>query len=453
MERIPDSEDYVLTLTVIENGAESRLIFTTQKPPAPTVPTKQLTLDDAIALSDKGMGLTWEDFADYIYTEKETDSGFLVCVYEIDETFRLEITGGSMYGTPMMMRLYAKTGEDETSVDFRRHEVETFIDSVLNPPVPEIAAPAKAYADAIVNDMVDVVANMSSAWNITLLEKMNTGTASLWSAYELYHLKFWITKGIGGLESTDPDDVYYGDYYFKMYWSDLTDEKIWTELGYITAEKLEAKYNTPEMIDMYGNPYTAAAMESWEESLPNAEIHNLFQWNKLKFEHETTAGQTVTVQLELCLPKLWKIPNDYASDAVKPFAEYAAIYHKEDAVGGIGFLTYEMSEGQEDNREEIFRQIIDGTASYWDIRGQYDVVTDKGLPYQTALTSVVYPSESFSDGKERRNSAIVTYHPDYQMYAALEFSEGIWDSTVLSEEQLRFIADSITWTAVETTDG
>lgn len=450
MERMSDSDEYILTLTV---GEMNRLIFTTQQPPVPAVPTKQLTLEDAIALSDKGMGLIWEDFADYIYTEKETDSGYLVCVYEIDDIFRLEITGGSMYGTPMTMRLFAMSGDEESSVDFRLHTVKEFIDSVLNPPVPQIAEPAKAYADAIVRDLVDVVSNMSSAYNITLLEEIdNTGAASLYSEYELYHLQFWITKGINGLdESTNPDDVFWGDYYFKMLRMDgMAGENTWTELGYITAETFEAKYNTPEMIDRYGNPYTAAAMESWEEDLPNTEIHNLFQYNKVRFRHKTAAGQTITAELGLCLPKGWDISMGcFASYEVIPFAEYAAVSHKEDAVGGIGFLPYEVPEGQEDNRDAIFSQIAMGAVTFWDIRGQFDIVTDEGMPYQTALTSVLYSSKAFSDGVERRNSAIVTYHPEYQMYIAMQFNDGIRDRTLLSEEELRYIADSITWLGAE----
>ena len=118
IEPMTDGDGYILTVYYTSEGSEIQLIFTTKKMPGAVNGEKKLTLEDVITLSQKHMALTWEDFAEYSYTD--VGSGLFVCVYEIDETFYLQITGGSMHGTPMSIYLYAKNGESEEYVDIRR---------------------------------------------------------------------------------------------------------------------------------------------------------------------------------------------------------------------------------------------------------------------------------------------------------------------------------------------
>ena len=87
---------------------------------------EQLTLDDVIRLSEKGMELTWEDFAGYTFIE--TGSGLYIRVYEIDDDFSLWIGGGSPMSEPMYIYL-ARADDLDMRIDIRYSDAEAFIKS------------------------------------------------------------------------------------------------------------------------------------------------------------------------------------------------------------------------------------------------------------------------------------------------------------------------------------
>lgn len=100
--------------------------------PEPTEPTEimettganepgQLTLEDVRRLAQKGNDLSWEDFADYPYTD--IGSGLYIHEYKIDEVFSLRI-GGVPSVEPMYIRLTA----GEEYVDIRTDDVDAFIE-------------------------------------------------------------------------------------------------------------------------------------------------------------------------------------------------------------------------------------------------------------------------------------------------------------------------------------
>ncbi len=181
------------------------------------------------------------------------------------------------------------------------------------------------------------------------------------------------------------------------------------------------------------------------------DIHDL-SYTKVRFKHKDSNGQTIHAELKLALPNEWDIAYGFNAYEVIPFAEYAVIQNGEDAVGGVGFLPYSVPDDQAEIREAIFNQIAMGGMSFWDIRGHFDVVTDQTTPYCTALTTVLYSSDLFNDGIDRKNSAIVTYHPEYQLYFAIQFNDGIQNRTLLTEDALRMIAQSIEWVTVRYSD-
>lgn len=229
-----------------------------------------LTLEDVITLSDKGTDLTWEDFA--AYKGRDIGSGMYICRYDIDKTFYLLVGGSPPIGTPMYIRLCTNLGGIEYYIDVTKDDVGAFADAVLSPfpDSDDRDAQVNAYAYDIQSSIASSV--FGDLWTsvITHLEVMNTGTVGLGSAYWLCHLQFWVTDQIDvPMYYYGPEGAYRADLYFKLnnFWD--SDVDIWTRLGYITAEEFEAKYNTPEMMKAYGNPYTAAAMQSWEDNLPN----------------------------------------------------------------------------------------------------------------------------------------------------------------------------------------
>jgi len=127
IERQGDNLPPVLKLSSITEDGTTQWIFTADRLEMENNGTAQLTLDDVIRLSEKNVGLTWEDFSPY--KSVETGSGLYIRVYEIDETFELWIGGGSPIGTPMYIYL-ARADDLDTRIDIRYGGVEEFIEEI-----------------------------------------------------------------------------------------------------------------------------------------------------------------------------------------------------------------------------------------------------------------------------------------------------------------------------------
>ena len=88
----------------------------------------QLTLYDIMLLSTaKGEALSWEDFANYAYTD--VGSGLYIYEYIIDADFVLHI-GGVPSDTPLYMNLSYR---NEKYIDIRTEDVSAFIEECLTP--------------------------------------------------------------------------------------------------------------------------------------------------------------------------------------------------------------------------------------------------------------------------------------------------------------------------------
>ena len=121
-------DGYVLTIYEYSVGSEKEIIFTTKKQPGAAQGQKKLTMEDVLTLSKKQTALTWEDFAEYVYTDE--GAGVFRCIYEIDDNFGLEITGGSMHGTPMHIYLCAYREDGADYIDIREpyEDIEEFLE-------------------------------------------------------------------------------------------------------------------------------------------------------------------------------------------------------------------------------------------------------------------------------------------------------------------------------------
>ena len=156
IERQGENLPPVLTLNSTTEDGNTQWIFTADRLEIENNGTVQLTLDDVIRLSQKNVGLTWEDFAPY--KSIETGSGLYIRVYEIDETFELWIGGGSPIGTPMYIYL-ARADDLDTRIDIRYGGVEAFIEE--NKPQTILHAPADSEtglavlvtADGLISDL------------------------------------------------------------------------------------------------------------------------------------------------------------------------------------------------------------------------------------------------------------------------------------------------------------
>jgi len=114
------SQDYLLVIRAV--FSDDPLGVTNHSDALP--PAEKLTLNEVIALSQKGYGLTWSDFEKYEY--EETGSGLYIRLYEIDGQFRLAIGGGGPDSDPMY--IYLAVGDDlDTRIDIRDGGVKEFI--------------------------------------------------------------------------------------------------------------------------------------------------------------------------------------------------------------------------------------------------------------------------------------------------------------------------------------
>ena len=115
-----ESQDYLLVIRAV--FSDDPLGVTNHSDALP--PAEKLTLNEVIALAQKGYGLTWSDFEKYEY--EETGSGLYIRVYEIDGQFRLAIGGGGPDSDPMY--IYLAVGDDlDTRIDIRDGGVKEFI--------------------------------------------------------------------------------------------------------------------------------------------------------------------------------------------------------------------------------------------------------------------------------------------------------------------------------------
>lgn len=114
-----------------------------------------------------------------------------------------------------------------------------------------------------------------TAAKIVGLEQINTGTAGLNDGVALYRLEYRLLADhpenivmAGGMSVESGWLTEYsstGQPYLLMHYDDSGDETVWTPICVTNTDVIETDYGTPEMLDQYGNAYTAAAMELWEE--------------------------------------------------------------------------------------------------------------------------------------------------------------------------------------------
>ena len=94
------------------------LVSCTSKPEAET-----LTLDDVIALSEKGLSLSWEDFEKFVH--EDVGSGRYVWGFPMAEPeYTLSIAGNSLNEPPGDILLFNAAGD---SIEIRVDDIEAFL--------------------------------------------------------------------------------------------------------------------------------------------------------------------------------------------------------------------------------------------------------------------------------------------------------------------------------------
>lgn len=124
---------------------------------------------------------------------------------------------------------------------------------------------------------MDQAGNEVTEAEIVGLTQVNTGTAWLDSGINMYLLEYRFL-------AADPDEVILaggakmeGDYitewgstgqpYLLLHWEREGDETFWDRICVTDTVTMLEEYSTPEMLEQYGNMYTAAAMELYSQHI------------------------------------------------------------------------------------------------------------------------------------------------------------------------------------------
>ncbi len=168
--------------------------------------------------------------------------------------------------------------------------------------LPEAAIQfAKNYVQTQV-DHHNEIGNIISSARITDLEPISTGTAAENSGINMYRLEYRLLPEnpdqvmLAGGMAMDGDEITErgstGQPYLLLHYRHGADGTIWTCIGFTNTDSIQFDYGTQEMLQEYGNAYTAAAMEIWnryfhelknEEAVdtaePSAAVTNLFNYS------------------------------------------------------------------------------------------------------------------------------------------------------------------------------
>ncbi len=121
-----------------------------------------------------------------------------------------------------------------------------------------VSLAAQAYAVSIRAEDAAARGYRQYSSEITVLVRMNTGTAGLSEAVDLYRFVYSLSPSSS---AESGEDAVVREVYFALFRDWAGEEEIVVRLGEISPSELEQLYNTEEMLSRYGNKYTAAAMQ------------------------------------------------------------------------------------------------------------------------------------------------------------------------------------------------
>lgn len=106
---------------------------------------------------------------------------------------------------------------------------------------------------------------------ITGMTRISTGVVGLWNGVDMYALACALTPAEpaklpaectldadGRITAAGKD----GEPYLLLYWEENDEGTVWERMTVLYTARIEGEYNTPDMIEKYGDPYTAACAEA-----------------------------------------------------------------------------------------------------------------------------------------------------------------------------------------------
>jgi hypothetical protein len=178
----------------------------------------------------------------------------------------------------------------------------------------DVPQPVRDYAADYVREQVEYYNslgyNITDA-KITAVTLVNTGTASLTKAVEMWRLEYRLLPDdadkvvlAGGMNMEDGWLTEWGSTgqpYLVLACDDAGTERTWRRVCVTNTDVIEQEYGTPEMLKQYGNEFTAAAMELYKKSL---EIRTIGQVPAVYTRREELGHTAVQKVAELLVTKL-----------------------------------------------------------------------------------------------------------------------------------------------------
>ena len=178
-----------------------------------------------------------------------------------------------------------REGQPATPKEVREAAGSLFIQREIEAAAPE---PVIQYAEAYVRQQIEAYhtgweefapENAVSAAKIIGITQVNTGTAAEASSINLYLLEYRLhvtgnieSVLIGGMDHEAVNGENWltewgstGQPYLLLYCDDTGEEAVWEPLCVTNTDVIQTDYGTPDMLEQYGNPYTAAAMELYHK--------------------------------------------------------------------------------------------------------------------------------------------------------------------------------------------
>jgi hypothetical protein len=178
----------------------------------------------------------------------------------------------------------------------------------------DVPQPVRDYAADYVREQVEYYNslgyNITDA-KITAVTLVNTGTASLTKAVEMWRLEYRLLPDdadkvvlAGGMNMEDGWLTEWGSTgqpYLVLACDDAGTERTWRRVCVTNTDVIEQEYGTPEMLKQYGNEFTAAAMELYKKNL---EIRTIGQVPAVYTRREELGHTAVQKVAELLVTKL-----------------------------------------------------------------------------------------------------------------------------------------------------
>ena len=174
--------------------------------------------------------------------------------------------------------------------------------------------------------------------------------------------------------------------------------------------------------------------------------------NSKKTGYNSAVYEIEPFELHFVLPKGWTV-REKTADGKQPLYLYSGAFSRlylfdtdDTCAGAVGYSTFQLYEGAEDNLQAIYSQIALGNGYRFDLRESYSVAASTDTT-ETGYMDVYY-SKNFmqaftEDPSERTNKGILSYDKTRLIYVALEF-----EGSALTDAEWETIAKSITVSSI-----